>query len=351
MKIKTLLIQIKEFNYDEFFNTINKIYNKYDIGRIYLFFDIIISKIKYKSTYKDYYLFSMYLLNKKERKTIITTGKNKEYIKRFNTKEYIHIFENKNELYEAFNKYLKRKWMFLNRKNFKDFNNFIKNMQQIIAKPNCDCNGNKIELININEYNNPRDLYKYLTKKDLLIVEEVIVQHRELNHLYDKSVNTIKINTLLYNNQVNIISMHLCIGNNNFIDCMDRGGMITKIDVEKGTTLYPACDRELNNYYFHPITKEKINYFKIPYIKEIIDLINKLCLIEQEIKYVTWDIVITNRGPILLEASPYPNNYCQFYIHNEDNCGLVPIIEKIIKDKGAVDSIEIKKDEELPISN
>ena len=59
----------------------------------------------------------------------------------------LHIFENKNEFNEVFGDYLKRKWMFINRKNYNEFECFIKNMDYIIAKPNDNTEGKRIEKI------------------------------------------------------------------------------------------------------------------------------------------------------------------------------------------------------------
>ena len=37
----------------------------------------------------------------------------------------IHIFEEKNEFNDVFNDYLKRKWMFINRINYDEFEKFV----------------------------------------------------------------------------------------------------------------------------------------------------------------------------------------------------------------------------------
>ena len=102
-------------------------------------------KIKYKANLNDYKMFSMYLLNNKERKTILTSGKNLILTNKLNDYSKLHIFENKNEFNEVFGDYLKRKWMFINRKNYNEFECFIKNMDYIIAKPNDNTEGKRIE--------------------------------------------------------------------------------------------------------------------------------------------------------------------------------------------------------------
>ena len=200
-------------------------------------------------------------------------------------------------------------------------------------------------------YNSIKELYNYLKDKDLLLVEEVIKQHNYLNKLYSKSINRVTVVTILYNDITYIISINLNLGNNSIVDSLKRGGMTNKIDIETGTSLHPFCDRGLNNYYFHPVTKEKINNIKLPYINEIKSLVKDLSKIIKTVRYVSWDIAITNDGPILIGASPLPNIYYQFYVHNEDNKGIMPLIDEILNKETPVDSIEIKKDDKLSISN
>ncbi|MCI5734253.1 MAG: sugar-transfer associated ATP-grasp domain-containing protein [Bacilli bacterium] len=337
-------------NYKKLNNVISYINNKYYIGKLYLLIDILFCKIKYKANLNDYKMFSMYLLNNKERKTILTSGKNLILTNKLNDYSKLHIFENKNEFNEVFGDYLKRKWMFINRKNYNEFECFIKNMDYIIAKPNDNTEGKRIEKIKVGDYS-IKELYNYLKDKDLLLVEEVIKQHNYLNKLYSKSINRVTVVTILYNDITYIISINLNLGNNSIVDSLKRGGMTNKIDIETGTSLHPFCDRGLNNYYFHPVTKEKINNIKLPYINEIKSLVKDLSKIIKTVRYVSWDIAITNDGPILIGASPLPNIYYQFYVHNEDNKGIMPLIDEILNKETPVDSIEIKKDDKLSISN
>ena len=337
-------------NYKKLNNVISYINNKYYIGKLYLLIDILFCKIKYKANLNDYKMFSMYLLNNKERKTILTSGKNLILTNKLNDYSKLHIFENKNEFNEVFDDYLKRKWMFINRKNYNEFECFIKNMDYIIAKPNDNTEGKRIEKIKVGDYS-IKELYNYLKDKDLLLVEEVIKQHNYLNKLYSKSINRVTVVTILYNDITYIISINLNLGNNSIVDSLKRGGMTNKIDIETGTSLHPFCDRGLNNYYFHPVTKEKINNIKLPYINEIKSLVKDLSKIIKTVRYVSWDIAITNDGPILIGANPLPNIYYQFYVHNEDNKGIMPLIDEILNKENPVDSIEIKKDDKLSISN
>ena len=99
-RVKYLFLRIKNMDFKRMFNIINEIHKSTHKSRIYLFFDVIICGLKYQAGYVDYYIFEMWNLNSKERKTILTRGKNNIFVKYYNKKEFNHIFYNKDEFNE-----------------------------------------------------------------------------------------------------------------------------------------------------------------------------------------------------------------------------------------------------------
>ena len=65
-KIKFIFRKIKGFQYKQFFSIINKIHKITKKSRIFIFFDIIRTVIKYGNGYMDYFEFEFYLLNDEE---------------------------------------------------------------------------------------------------------------------------------------------------------------------------------------------------------------------------------------------------------------------------------------------
>ena len=110
-KISYLFKRFLGMNFKEFFKTISLVHKKAKKSRVVVFFDMIICSFKYGAGYNDYYSFGMYDMNKEQRNTILTRGKNNKYVANLNLKSNWHYFDNKNEFNEMFNKYLKRKWL------------------------------------------------------------------------------------------------------------------------------------------------------------------------------------------------------------------------------------------------
>lgn len=333
-KLKYIIGRIFGMNFKKMNSTIDKVNKVSGKSKVIIFFDMLYCAFIYGAGYTDYYAFGMYDLNRKQRKTILTRTKNNNLVAKFNPKEYWHYFDNKNEFNEKFNKYLKRKWIYLDDISEKEFEEWGKGLDKIIAKPNNDSGGHGIELLYKKDFKSLKDMYKYLKDKNLSLVEEVIKQHKELDKVYPNSVNTIRIITLKYNDKVNFITAFLRIGNNNsFVDNTSSGGMLTMIDLNRGVTLFPGCDSDMNVYFNHPTSKIKIEGINVPFFKETKELVKELAYIVPEINYIAWDIAITDDGPVVVEGNPYPGYYYQFPVHTPDKTGIIPVFENIINNK------------------
>ena len=326
-KVKYLIGRIKNMNFKKLFDTINEIHNKTNKLKIIIFIDMIICAIKYQSGYVDYLLFEMWNLNNKERKTVLTRGKNNIFVKYYNDKNYNHIFLNKNEFNEKFKKYLKRDYIILN-DNKKEFNKFIKNKKIIFCKPINGTHGDNMEKIVIKDFKG--DLYNYLIKKNLKLIEEVVIQCKKMNDLYPYSINTVRIITVnRYDGKVKVVAAYQRIGNSGrIVDNYNGGGMVVPINEQTGIIEYPAVDKLKNIYYKHPITNTDIVGFKIPMYKEAVNLAKKAAKVVKEIRYVGWDIAITDKGPVIIEGNEYPgHDIYQLPPHRTNNIGVLPKFE------------------------
>ena len=326
-KISYLFKRIKNMSYKGFFDTIDSEHRKYNANRVYLFFDIIRCGIIYQAGYSDYKLFEMYKMNHKERKTIITRGKNNSLFKKFNNKEYIKIFNDKTLFNKKYDKYLNRDWLVL-KDNYDEFNNFIKNKDEIIVKPvNLFC-GQGIEKIDLTK-EKTKELYERLIKNKQLLIEEVAKQHRVIDKIYPYSINTLRVVTLNHH----VVNAFIRIGNlYNVVDNFNHGGLAAKIDIKTGEIISNAVDKKGDIYYTHPITNERIEGVKIPMWDEVLNLCLEASKVTKELGYVGWDVCVGHDKPFLIEANEFPgNDIYQLPVHRKDNYGDLPIFIEAAK--------------------
>lgn len=296
---------------------------KKESNKKFIFFDIIFCAFKYQASFHDYTEFEFYSLKARERKTFLTYGKNIKIINLFNNKDYSHILDSKLEFNEYFKNYIKRDYLKPNSTK-KEFQNFIKDKDRIILKPISGIGGKGIRIIdaNINNYN----------KAKHYLIEEVIIQHPKLSELYDKSVNTIRMFTFFDGKKVHLLQAILKIGNNGIVDNFSSGGMYAFLNKE-GIVITPAIDACDNIFGIHPTSKKQILGFTVPNFDQAVNFTLKAALEIPEIKYIGWDIAITEKGPAIIEGNSIPGVFQIKPRFNKKKIGILPEYEKIMKIK------------------
>ena len=320
-KYKFLFESIRNTSLTNLIKIIKKIKKKKK--KKFVLFDIINCSIKYQAAFYDYLEFEFYLLNDEQRKTYLTNGKNNEIVKTFNDKNYRHIFDNKDEFNNKFKKYLKRDYL---NSNFtkEELNKFIKNKNKIIIKPIDGIGGKGIKIVDCSE-NIHQEYNDYL-------LEEIIIQNKKLDELYDKSVNSLRIFTFYDGKTVHILQSILKIGNDEVTDNFASGGMYAFLN-EKGVVITPAIDKDDNIYGIHPISKKQILGFKVPLFDKVIKLVDEAAKEVPQIKYVGWDIAILEVDVCIIEGNSYPEVFQIKPRFSKDKIGILPKYEKIMKIK------------------
>ena len=310
-KIKYIFKKLKTMRYKEFYNKAKEIAKKMNKSTFFILFDMAKCAVKYGSGYMDYFEFEFYLLSNDERKTYLTGRYNTEIVRKYNKKEDWYKLDDKVEFNKIFHEYLGRDFIDLKESSFKDFKEFVENKDKIICKPLNNCGGKGIEVIDLdkskmkNEYNVLK-IYNGLIKNEQFLVEEYLIQHKDLSNLYSGSVNSLRVFSFLDDKgEVHMLSTILRIGNNGSVDNFSSGGMYTFVD-EKGEVYVPAIDEEGNIFEEHPVSKTKIVGFKVPDYEKIEPLIQKLARVVPTVRYVGWDIVVTNNGLVVIEGNQFP---------------------------------------------
>lgn len=329
-KIKYLFKRILKMDYKNMFKIAKAISKKTKKNTLLIVLDMIRCGIKYQAGYYDYQEFEFYNLNKEERKTYLTRGKNNEIVKKFNDRTSFHKFEDKAEFNSIFNKYLNRNWMVLNDNNYSDFENFLKDNKAIIVKPIDDEGGNGVEKFVYSDELDCKKLYTKLIENGQLLIEECIKQHEDMNVLYDKSVNTMRMFTFYKNGESFFLQAVLKIGNGGVVDNFSSGGMYTYVS-DLGDVYVEAIDKDDNIYPTHPISNHKIVGFKVPMFKEAVELVKEAAKVIPEVAYVGWDIAISENGPVIVEGNCFPGVFQVKPSLVDKKEGLIPKYNEIMR--------------------
>ena len=325
-KIKYILKRLKEMDKKAMFEKIDSIHKKTGKSKIYLLYDMQKCARKYGAGYMDYDLFEMYNLNKDQRDTYITRGRNNEIVRKYNNKEYFHIFENKDEFNTLFKDYIKRDWIKVKDTPKEKVIAFMEKHNEFMAKPIDGGCGHGIEKINTSNYKSLDEVYDKLTEgNNNFELEEVIKQHSEVSKIYPDAINTVRVVTILKDNVPHVICAYFRIGNGKYVDNFNSGGMVAPVNELTGEVVDRAIDKKKNLYENHPQTGAKIKGFKFPDWDKAISMCKEASKVVPQMGYIGWDVCFTPNGPIFVEGNEFPgHDIYQLPEHTPNKIGMMP---------------------------
>lgn len=136
-----------------------------------------------------------------------------------------------------------------------------------------------------------------------IIIQEPVIQHTELARLHRRSVNTLRIVTLLFRDTVSVLSSVLRMGVGNMRkDNVCSGGIVCGIS-KNGKLKNTAFDKLGNQYDLHP-EGVRFSEIQVPKYDELERLAVNLQYRFPYCKMISWDFAInTNGDPVLIEAN------------------------------------------------
>ena len=326
-KLSFLVKKLSTMDYGNISDVAGKVHKKTGKNKLATTIDILKCGAKYQAGPLDYMQAAMYNMPSSTREDVITSGVNNTFVRACNNPEYFHFFSNKADFNRKFADFLGRDWMEVNKETtMEEYSKFISGKDRFILKPVDGMGGDGVEMLEATAKS-----YNRVVDSSPCIIEEVIQQCKELAALNPSSVNTIRIITILKDGVPQIPIAYLRMGNGGIVDNFCSGGMLTPIDIETGTLMYDAADQENNVYPVHPTTGVKIAGYTLPRFNDVKEFVKKAAMVIPEVRYVGWDVAITETGLCLIEGNEYPGHV--FYIfanHHPDGNWMRKDFEKMM---------------------
>lgn len=151
---------------------------------------------------------------------------------------------------------------------------------------------------------NRDQLRSIISKEKNIVVQEFIKQHELLASFCDSCVNTLRLITLLFENEVRVVSSVVIMGGKDAkTNHLHSGGVVCGIKPD-GQLLNTAFDGKLNRYDIHP-NGVAFSSVTIPNYDKCVSLVKELSPRFAGVsRFIGWDLTIDEKGnPIIIEAN------------------------------------------------
>jgi len=152
-----------------------------------------------------------------------------------------------------------------------------------------------------------------ICNKNDIIIQEKIRQIKYLNNINKNAVNTLKLTTSCYKNEVKIHFGFMRFGTtkSGIMDSFGSGSILVPIDVRSGILkdigYYKYAFNDVNNLgytKYHPDTNQLITNIKLPLFEESCDLVKQAHKVFSNVYSIGWDVALTDKGPVIIEGNP-----------------------------------------------
>ena len=136
------------------------------------------------------------------------------------------------------------------------------------------------------------------------ICQDIVKQHPELNKLNATSLNTIRVQTMVRNNKVDVLSPLIRVGQKGSrTDNLTGGGMVCGIN-DDGTLKSRVFDLKSQKHELSP-QGYKFSNIRIPNFERCTELVSRLAVRFSDItKLMSWDVAINEDAePVLIETN------------------------------------------------
>lgn len=258
--------------------------------------------LRYGASPANYALFDFRNANHRERKTFLTHRDNEKLMHLFNEQSRYRELEDKIVFASLMGGQYGRRYLDSSSMSYEAFCDLAKE-EKLIYKPVAGGQGRGIQVFSVDE-TNLQSLYNMLKRAPRGIVETWLQQHPELNRLYPDSVNPLRIQTMMDESGVHIMTGTLTLGNGTkYANASAVRAIFALLDVETGKVITDGCDYDGNYYEVHPLTNEPIRGFQIPNWADVRRCVEQAAKRFPSLRYVGWDVAVTVNGPVIIEGN------------------------------------------------
>ena len=266
------------------------------------------SMVKYHWDTDEFFIYHYADLTPEQRHSFVPEYEKNIFCDKVNDYKSSKIFESKWKSYETFKDFYGRDCCELSKSILESRDEqlllFLSKHRNFILKPDKGSLGSGVSIIQSKDVSDAISSIqsKIHGKEGAYVLEELIQQSPEMGVFHPSSINSIRLRVFRFDDRVEVLPSNFRIGRgDSIVDNTGRGGISAALD-EKGVVL-TACDSSGKRYETHPDSGEKIIGFQIPRWEEAVAMANRLCQVVPKVRYVGWDLALTEKGWVVIEGN------------------------------------------------
>lgn len=301
---------------------------------IRLWIQMLHDSFKYNISPLEYFLFGFYEKLASEKLEWVGTGTMYEYQRVMNPIGARVVLDDKRKFGKAYSDLILHQTISLDdlRVDHDAVGQLLKNPSgRVVFKVSNGKCGRSVEIVDGDQFS-VDSLIAYMESKGYDLVEEYVEQHCDMARLSPSGVNTVRMITQLdAQGNVELLGCRQRISVDSPVDNMAAGNLVAAIDEETGVIFGKAYYSDITKppVAVHPVTGVTINGFQVPFWAEIVKLVKAAALLHPCNRSVGWDVVVTDRGPGLIEGN---HDWCKLVWQIPVQKGLKPILDRYLSE-------------------
>lgn len=301
---------------NEYYDDFKKTPEKMPAGRAGMWIRTIGSMVLWGTSFSEYFVYRFWTKSFKEKKTYLTRRHMVGFFDKYNPKELRDRIGDKSQATKYYADFLKRD-QFKYADGEEAFRTFCRKYPQIFLKKAVGWGGDGARAEDVSTNEKIDAVWKSLTSD--YIAEPLITNCKEIREFAPNSLNTLRVTILMVKGEPVVQYVWFRLGNGDQTDNLHSGGVASGVDLKTGCVATKAFDRHFMKYTVHPGSGKQIYGFKIPYFDEAVQLAKDAAMVTPGLRYVSWDVAVTENGPMIMEGNWDAETYIEQMIFERGN--------------------------------
>ncbi|MBR4659218.1 MAG: hypothetical protein IKP26_08205 [Clostridia bacterium] len=276
----------------------------------------ICNYIIYGTSFSEFAGYGFYSKKHKEKRTYMTRRHMFRFFDRYNPLELRERIGDKELATKYYSEFLSREQI-TKQDGFDRFVEFSSRYKEVFIKKKVGWGGDGARKDRLSSEVDVERVWDSLSGEE--VVEPIVENHDIIKAIYPNSLNTIKVTVLQTAQGPKIVTAIIRFGNQTIVDNVHSGGMAAGINIATGQIETLAMDKHFQRYSQHPETNHQIKGLVLPEWEKIKALAVRASTVTPRLRYTSWDIALTQNGPIMIEGNWDAEFYMEQTLYNQGN--------------------------------